>query len=175
MLSNSIQIIFKKDNGYVLPGDGTACFGRDETIVYYITKTKIYKIKLGTGTLDLSDSNNSDNTKFGTFNNKANYMMYNGTAQVMNVYSGDNIGQPQGATYDGYIYVGTDYEFLHAYKIELNDTTNTFKIINDYNFDLRHQAGYHLKTEAEVVIKDGQKLILGANGDAQLLAHINLI
>ena len=174
LLAKSVQIIFTKDNGYVLPGDGTACFGRDETIVYYITKNEIYKIRLGTGSVNLSDSTGSDNTKFGTFNSSVGYMEYNGTAQILKVYSGDKIGQPQGATYDGYLYVGTDYEFLHAYKIELDDVTNTFRIVADYNFDLRHQSDYHLKTETEVVIKDGQKLILGANGDEQMLAHINL-
>jgi hypothetical protein len=92
--SNNTQIIFKEGSKQ-LDGDGSVCFGENDHILYYSyifdsTHLRIYKILLGMGDNNLSDSTSdkSDKTKWGTFISGKASTDYNGTAQVIGTYDG---------------------------------------------------------------------------------------
>ncbi|GLI83631.1 hypothetical protein ANABIO32_13250 [Rossellomorea marisflavi] len=163
--SANTKIIFKEGNAKEqLEGDGSACFGESNNIVYYaciVSKVylRIYKILLGMGDVNLSDttSDKSNPNKWGTFISGKSTSDYNGTAQILGSYLGyvGSEAQPQGMCYDGYIYLSTGFVTLHALKIKLQ-TDGTFEVADDYNYPYTGYANnkYHVEPEATFILDD---------------------
>ncbi|MCU1841391.1 BppU family phage baseplate upper protein [Enterococcus faecium] len=161
--TNNFQLIFKEGTKS-LPGDGSACFGENEQIIYYFDNTKIHKILLGMGDNDLSDKTveKTDVTRFGVYQTGKTITEYNGTAQVLKVYKGILNQQAQGMCYDGFLYLSTGFEFNHAFKVLLNDDAGTYEVVDDYRFNHFDYKGDRINIEAEVVFKDEGKVYVGA-------------
>lgn len=159
------KIIFKE--GTVkgqLEGDGSACFGESNHIVYYAcivnsVYLRIYRILLGMGDNDLSDktADKSNPNKWGTFISGKSTTDYNGTAQILGSYIGyvGSEAQPQGMCYDGYLYISTAFTYLHAFKIRLM-TDGTFQVVDDYRYDYTGYAynNYAVEPEATFILDD---------------------
>jgi len=161
--TNNFQLIFKEGTKS-LPGDGSACFGESEQIIYYFDNTKIHKILLGMGDNDLSDKTveKTDVTRFGVYQTGKTNTEYNGTAQVLKVYEGILSQQAQGMCYDGFLYLSTGFEFNHAFKVVLEDSTDVYEVVDDYRFNHVDYKGKQINNEAEVVFKDDSKVYVGA-------------
>lgn len=161
--TNNFQLIFKEGTKS-LPGDGSACFGESEQIIYYFDNTKIHKILLGMGDNDLSDKTveKTDVTRFGVYQTGKTITEYNGTARVLKVYEGILNQQAQGMCYDGFLYLSTGFEFNHAFKVLLKDDAGTYEVVDDYRFNHVDYKGDRINLEAEVVFKDDSKVYVGA-------------
>lgn len=177
------QIIFK-ESSKLLPGDGSACFGLDNKIVYYAysaggTQVVILKILLGLGDNDLSDktTNKSDNKHWGSFVSGKSNDEYNGTAQIITSYtdeiSGDN--QPQGMAFNGDLYLGTSHSEQKAYQLQLLDD-GSFKVVDFYKSEMTDYKNNAVSLEPEITFIDPEKrsLFIGARGSISNVAEFNL-
>lgn len=177
------QIIFK-ESSKLLPGDGSACFGLDNKIVYYAysaggTQVVILKILLGLGDNDLSDktTDKSDNQHWGSFVSGKSNDAYNGTAQIIKSYTGDISGdnQPQGMAFNGYLYLGTSHSEQKAYQLQLLDD-GSFKVVDDYKSEMTDYKNNVIGLEPEITFIDPEKrsLFVGGRGGASNVAEFNL-
>ncbi|ABG21611.1 tail protein (endogenous virus) [Lactococcus phage KSY1] len=171
--SANTQIIFKESNK-LLPGDGSACFGIDRTIVYYAystggTQMVILKILLGLGNNDLSDKtiDKSDNQHWGSFVSGKSSDDYNGTAQIIASYTGDISGnnQPQGMAFDGDLYLGISIQDPKAYQLQLFDE-GIFKVVDIYNAEMTDSGNNVIPLEPEITLIDPtrRRLFIGSTG-----------
>jgi hypothetical protein len=163
--SANTKIIFKE--GAVKPqleGDGAACFGENNHIVYYAcivdsVYLRIYKILLGMGDNNLADNtaDKSNPLKWGTYVSGKSTADYNGTAQILGSYFGyvGSEAQPQGMCFDGYIYLSTGFATLHALKIKLL-SDGTFEVVDDYSYPYTGYANnkYTVEPEATFILDD---------------------
>ncbi|WP_214889627.1 hypothetical protein [Exiguobacterium sp. s142] len=164
------QIIFMEGNKR-LEGDGSACFGENERIVYYNAGAKIYKFLLGMGDNDLSDvtPGKTDPAYWGTFTSGKAQTEYNGTAKLLKTYTlTDQLTpgqvQPQGITYNGSLYLVTGSEYCHAFKVELL-TNGTFNIIDDFKYSHTNYKNEIIHVEPQIAFTIDDKLYVGCRGD----------
>ncbi|MCG0733957.1 hypothetical protein IMAU60055_03102 [Lactiplantibacillus plantarum] len=176
------QIIFKESNK-LLPGDGSACFGLDNKIVYYAycagTQVIILKILLGLGDNDLSDKtiDKSDNKHWGSFVSGKSHDDYNGTAQIITSYTGEISGdnQPQGMAFNGDLYMGTSHAEQKAYQLHLLDD-GSYKVVNDYESEMTDYKNNVIGLEPEITFIDPEKrsVFVGGRGSISNVAEFNL-
>lgn len=176
------QIIFKESNK-LLPGDGSACFGLDNKIVYYAycagTQVIILKILLGLGDNDLSDktTDKSDNQHWGSFVSGKSNDEYNGTAQIISSYTGDISGdnQPQGMVFNGDLYMGTSHAEQKAYQLQLLDD-GSFKVVDNYKSEMTDYKNNVIGLEPEITFIDPEKrsLFVGGRGGVSNVAEFYL-
>lgn len=171
------QIIFKESNK-LLPGDGSACFGLDNKIVYYAyradTQVIILKILLGLGDNDLSDktTDKSDNKHWGSFISGKSSDDYNGTAQIIMSYTGEILGdnQPQGMAFNGDLYVGISHTEQKAYQLRLFDD-GSYKVVDNYKSEMTDYKNNVIGLEPEMIFIDPEKRSLfvgGRGGDSNI-------
>lgn len=162
---------YKEEIGHGLLG-GSACFGENKNIIFMAeplreTEIKIYKILLGNGVNDLSDKteNLSDETRWGKFIPGKNNNEYNGTAKILNIFTGnlyEKNMQPQGMCYEnGNIYMACGFSSRHAYKLKLNKIINTVTIEKDYRDSYNTFDYSDGITEPESVFVRDNMLIIG--------------
>lgn len=177
------QIIFK-ESSKLLPGDGSACFGIDNKIVYYAyspggTQVVILKILLGLGDNDLSDktTDKSDNQHWGSFVSGKSSDDYNGTAQILTSYTGDISGdnQPQGMAFNGDLYLGTSHSEQKAYQLQLLDD-GSFKVVDSYKSEMTDYKNNAIGLEPEITFIDLVKrsIFVGGRGSISNVAEFSL-
>ncbi|MEE6665581.1 hypothetical protein [Limosilactobacillus fermentum] len=176
------QIIFKESSKQ-LPGDGSACFGIDNKIVYYAycvgTEVTVLKILLGLGDNDLSDktADKSDNKHWGSFSSGKSSDNYNGTAQIISSYTGEISGdnQPQGMAFNGDLYLGTSHSEQKAYQLQLLDD-GSYKVVDIYKSEMTDYKNNVIGLEPEITFIDPEKrsLFVGGRGSLSNVAEFNL-
>lgn len=176
------QIIFK-ESSKLLPGDGSACFGLDNKIVYYAycagTQVIILKILLGLGDNDLSDktTDKSDNQHWGSFVSGKSTDEYNGTAQIISSYTGDISGdnQPQGMAFNGDLYMGISHAEQKAYRLQLFDD-GSYKVVDNYKSEMTDYKNNVIGLEPEITFIDTEKrsIFVGGRGSLSNVAEFNL-
>lgn len=175
---------FKKDvSGTVLKeigGSGcVACFGEEPWIVYMITgqgsvKHRIFKVLLGTGTNDFSDSTGTDLAKWGTFVAGKGVDEFNGTAKILQTFEGIEYNTSQGLCFhDGKLFyaITSSPNTCEVIEVQLHEN-NTFKALKTYKYPSILQNGATPNYETEgVAILNGMYLIAGyyAGGNYSVL------
>ena len=158
------------------PVMGSACFGESKYIMYYLdhdTNNRernmvLYKILLGYGDNDLSDTSAAKNslTNFGEFKAGCDENTFNGTFKVLKSFTGNLLGRdnrPQGMTYDGKLYVASGFDNLRCNVIEIDETNNKYYISHRLNFNITDYKNNSIKTEPEAVFIHKNELYLGGH------------
>jgi len=145
-----------------------ACWGEADNIIYLATgqsssPRKIFKVLLGMGTNNLSDSTGTDKTKWGTFLSDKTNLQYNGTAKILSEYTGTETLTYQGICYfDGHIYMSVGTTFVRLLKIKLLENTNIFSVVDSYELPNYAVDGSRVTYEPEgVCILDDMYFLMG--------------
>ena len=164
-INDCIQI----DCGDVLSG-ATVCFGEDEYTVYAfighdtsaVRHDKCYKLQLGYGETDLSGDG------YGTY---VESNSYNGTAKLLKTfngivrefhdgqYGGRSLSYAQDMKYDGYLYLCFGTYGYNCYVIDLDELSDTYKIVGNYKIKYRASDYSDLYGEAEGLAINGSKIV----------------
>lgn len=131
-IATGTNIVFKEGNK-TLDGDGSVCYGGDFKTIFMtraIDKNHIGLriIKLGTGTVDYSDTttDKTDMSSWGTLHSGVDSFSYNGTAKIVDDITIDTTAlpyntQPQGQTFkNGYLFMGVGFEGNHVLQISIH-------------------------------------------------------
>ena len=139
----------------------------DKTGSVMYDKCYFFKVILGTGDIDYSDSEGNDSTKFGTFIPGKTANEYNGTAKLLKKYTAPYLGINQGICYhEGYIYlaVTTKYNVAEVVKLSLMED-GTIKEEKRFRCPSINRDNTSPGYEAEgCAILDGRYLIAGYRG-----------
>ena len=157
------------------PVEGSACFGENKYIMYYLDYDKsdmdrnmvLHKILLGYGDNDLSDTSIEKNslTNFGEFKAGCDNNTFNGTFKVLQSFTGNLSGRdnrPQGMTYDGKIYVVGGFEELRCNVIEIDEKTNRYYITHRLIYSTSDYKNNHINHESQAVFIHKNELYVGA-------------
>ena len=164
-IDNCIQI----DCGSLL-SYASICFGEDEYTVYAfvgndgsaVRHDLCYKIQLGFGDNDLSSGG------YGTLITSESY---NGTAKLLKTFSGivrefhdgqfggRSLSYVQDIKYDGYLYVGFGTYGYNCFIVDLDELSNTYKIVGNYKIKYRNSSYTDLYGEPEGIAINGSKII----------------
>ena len=161
------------------PVEGSACFGENKYIMYYLDYDKsdmdrnmvLHKILLGYGDNDLSDTSVEKNslTNFGEFKAGCDENTFNGTFKVLKSFTGNLSGRdnrPQGMTYDGKIYVVGGFEELRCNVIEIDEKTNRYYITHRLKYNTIDYKNNYIEHESQAVFIYKNELYVGAKNFA---------
>lgn len=154
-------------------GGCVACFGEQPNIIYMLVGNPpdVYKIILGTGANDFSDSTGADLTKWGTFVSGKGDNEYNGTAKVIRKYVGPNYGTAQSWKFHaGVLYLGvTDTGgTLQVIEVTLRDN-GTYTCGKKFQYSGYNADGTTNKSETEgACIIEGRYLLVTARRSGDL-------
>ena len=157
-----LEIPFFTDTKEIGGSGCVACFGENFNIVYMMTGNtpkKLYKVLLGVGVNNLSDTIGNDLTKWGTFKTVSDGEL-NGTAQILETYDISSITDVfQDVTYkSGYIHLLVGYGYAKVLKIRLyNDKFKIEETVNIVDYDM---YGNPISSEPEGIAFDGEKCIV---------------
>jgi hypothetical protein len=169
----SIEFFVNDGGGNVtkeIGGSGlVACFGEEPYVIYMIpyehwSYRRIIKVLLGTGANDFSDPTGTDLTKWGTFISGKGENELNGTAKVVQIFTGAQYGTSQGMTYhDGKIFYGVSTAPDQCKVLEVVLLENgKFKCLKTYKYPSINKDGTYTWKETEgTAILDGRYLING--------------
>lgn len=153
LIDNMIIISFIESSKLLNEKYGAACFGENENIVYVISRDskKLFRVELGLGSNNFSDSTGTDLTRWGTFIPGKTNKEYNGTARILNTYSSlKDVGLMQGLCYHAgaiYLLVGYGHGDDNIHKIKCY-SNGYFDVVDSYDIKM-----YDNDTQAELVIE----------------------
>ena len=170
------------DANKMMSPSASLCWGEDTQTIYYMdgyysdmnqltpaTSINIYKIQLGVGNNDLS------NNGYGVYN-QVDAGEYNGTCKVIKTYTGEvangldtvignnsYIGTCQGMEYDGYLYVGFGTAGNNFIAIELDDMSDTYRVVDNYLYHDYNDSYVEKIYEPELLALHNHKIICGSS------------
>lgn len=164
-IDDCIQI----DCGDVL-SDASICFGEDEYTVYAfvghdtsaVRHDKCYKIQLGFGETDLSEDGYGTYTESNSYNGTAKLLKtFNGIIREFHdgQYGGRSLSYAQDMKYDGYLYLCFGTYGYNCYVIDLDELSETYKIVGNYKIKYRSSDYSDLYGEAEGLAINGSKIV----------------
>lgn len=172
---NLISIQFSGEGKDIGGSGAIACWGEQDNIIYLIVgqnkPTKIIKLLLGTGSHDFSDTSGTDNNRWGTFIPGKADGEINGTAKILQTFTGSEYGTFQGLTFHGgYLYLGLTTEWgvtetTRVLKVQcLNN--GTYRSVKTYEYPYLKADGSRQSLEQEgVAILDGRYIVAGYVGN----------
>lgn len=191
----SCMIIPLYDESTQLSSTGGLCWGENDNVLYFMDGVyshyegetgvvadhiSITKLLLGRGDNDLSANG------FGTFVSGKTENEYNGTCAILKEYTGsmDDLlalavisgGLPvflglhtiQGMEYDGYLYIGWGTKGHNFFKIQLDDTKDTYSVDYCYRYlytDYKNAPSYY---EPELCALMSDRVFCGSVGNRLL-------
>lgn len=169
----SIEFFVRGPGGAVtkeIGGSGAVCcWGEADHVIYLMTGQgtyahRIFKVVLGMGSNDFSDSTGTDLTRWGTFVPDLSDDEYNGTALVYQVYTGKEYNVSQGMCFhDGKLYYGITSTSQALEVIEVSMRENgTFRTGRKFRYDAIKRDGTRNDIETEdCCIFGGRYLLAG--------------
>lgn len=175
----SIEFFVRDGAGAVVKeigGSGAvACWGDADHIIYMMTGQgtyahRIFKIVLGMGANDFSDSTGTSLQRWGTFIEGKADSEYNGTALVYQVYTGKEYNISQGMCFhDGKLFYGITSTSQALEVIEVSMRENgTFRTDRKFRYDAIKKDGTRNVIETEdCCIFAGRYLLAGGRHDGE--------
>lgn len=168
----------------------SVCFGESPQIAYFMEGCytnaaqaanpvrNIYKILLGMG------SNNLASEGYGTYISGKGDDEYNGTCKILKTYTGEiipgvhcfananSLWTPQDMKFDGYLFVGYGTAGNNNLKIQLDDHSDSYTVVNNYHFEVLATNGDIVPCEPELLALYGNKMVCGVSNRG---SHANLL
>lgn len=175
----SIEFFVKNGAGAVVKeigGSGAvACWGEADHIIYMMTGQgtyahRIFKVVLGMGANDFSDSTGTNLQRWGTFVAGKADNEYNGTALVYQVYTGKEYNVSQGMCFhDGKLFYGITSTSQALEVIEVSMRENgTFRTDRKFRYDAIKKDGSQNVIETEdCCIFGGRYLLAGGRHEGE--------
>lgn len=172
----SIEFFTLDQQGAVLKqigGSGAvACFGEQPHILYMLTgqggvRHRIFKVLLGMGANDFSDPTGVDLARWGVFTAGKADNEFNGTAKVLQTYTGLEYNVSQGlAFHEGKLYYGitSTANTIQVVEVQMLES-GRFRTTKTFKHAPLNKDGSKAAIETEgVAILDGRYLLAGGRG-----------